>query len=105
VSAISNIFSNCTEAYDDGKGPIKVIAGTDESGKGLKVQIIDKGCGMDTETVQKAVQPFFSAKAAGRKRGMGLANAQRIIQINNGRLEITSEPGKGTCVTVYLPYK
>jgi len=105
VSAISNIFSNCTEAYDDGRGPIKVVAVADESGKGLKVQIIDKGCGMDAETVEKAVQPFFSAKPAGRKRGMGLANAQRIIQINNGRLEITSEAGEGTCVTVSLPYK
>ncbi len=105
VSAISNIFYNCIEAYEDSKGPIKVVAAGDKSGKGLKVQIIDKGCGMDAETVAKAVQPFFSAKAAGRKRGMGLANAQRIIQINKGRLEITSEAGEGTCVTVYLPCK
>jgi putative nucleotidyltransferase with HDIG domain len=105
VSAISNIFCNCIEAYEDSTGPIKVAAADDKFGKALKVQIIDKGCGMDAETVEKAVQPFFSAKPAGRKRGMGLANAQRIIQINKGRLEITSEPGKGTCVTVYLPYK
>jgi len=105
VSAISNIFSNCLEAYEDGSGPIRVVADVDKSGKGLKVQIIDEGCGMDAGTVEKAVQPFFSARAAGRKRGMGLANAKRIIQINNGSLEITSEPGKGTCVTLYLPYK
>jgi signal transduction histidine kinase len=65
--------------------------------------IKDQGCGMDTETLKKATQPFFSAKPAGRKRGMGLAYAARFIQINKGLLNITSEPGGGTTVTIYLP--
>jgi signal transduction histidine kinase len=71
----------------------------------LKLQIADSGCGMDEETLRKATQPFFSAKPAGRKRGMGLALAQRIIQSNGGSLDITSQPGKGTTATILLPYK
>ena len=60
---------------------------------------------MDEQTLSKATQPFFSDKPAGRKRGMGLAHAQRLIEINNGTLDIASQPGKGTTVTVTLPSK
>jgi putative nucleotidyltransferase with HDIG domain len=105
ASAIANIFSNALESYDEGTGPIKVDAANDESGDFVKLQITDSGCGMDAETVKKATQPFFSARPAGRKRGMGLAHAQRIIELNNGSIGITSRPGEGTTVTILLPCK
>ena len=60
---------------------------------------------MDGETLKKATQPFFSAKPAGRKRGMGLAYAARIVQLNRGTLTLASEPSKGTTATIYLPQK
>lgn len=103
VSAIASVFSNALESYTDKPGPIKVTATAGESGDTVKLQITDLGCGMDSETLKKATQPFFSSQPAGRKRGMGLAHAQRFIQLNNGSLNITSEPGKGTTVTVSLP--
>jgi signal transduction histidine kinase len=103
VSAIANVISNAAESYGEKTGPIKITAETAESGDSIKVQIIDAGCGMDPETVQKATQPFFSAKAAGRKRGMGLAYAARFIQLNKGTLNISSKPGSGTTVTIFLP--
>jgi len=105
ASAIANIFSNSLESYDEGTGPIKVDAVIDESGDFVKLQITDSGCGMDTETLKKATQPFFSASPAGRRRGMGLAHAQRIIELNNGSLGITSQLGEGTTVTILLPCK
>lgn len=71
----------------------------------VKLEIKDSGCGMDAETLKKATQPFFSAKPAGRNRGMGLAYAARFIQLNKGSLKIASEPGKGTAVTICLPRK
>ncbi len=105
VSAIANIFCNCLESYPEGFGPIKVTAISDESGDFVKVTISDFGCGMDAKTLQKATQPFFSARPAGRKRGMGLAHAGRLIQLNGGRLNITSQLGTGTTVTILLPCK
>jgi putative nucleotidyltransferase with HDIG domain len=104
VSAIANVLSNAIESYIGSLGPIKVTA-TAEGGNFVKLQINDLGCGMDAETLQKATQPLFSAKLAGRKRGMGLAHTARLIQLNKGSLEITSEPGKGTTVTIHLPCK
>jgi len=105
VSSIANVLSNAIESYTGTLGPIKVTATADESGNFVELQIGDLGCGMDTQTLEKATQPFFSAKPAGRKRGMGLAYAQRIIQLNKGRLRIISQPGSGTTVTIILPCK
>ncbi|MHC4559139.1 MAG: HDOD domain-containing protein [Planctomycetota bacterium] len=105
VSAIANVISNAVESYSDNLEPIKITADTDESGERVKLAITDTGCGMDAEMVEKAIQPFFSAKPAGRKRGMGLAYAARFIQLNQGKLNIASELGSGTTVTICLPRK
>ena len=105
VSALANVISNAIEAYITQSGPIEITAEAVESGQRVKLTVKDKGCGMDAETLKKATQPFFSAKTAGRKRGMGLAYAARFIQINKGTLTITSEPGIGTTVSIYLPCK
>jgi len=103
VSAIANIISNSLESYPNGHGPVNVSAAVDESADFVRVTVRDSGCGMDRETLQKATQPFFSGQQAGRKRGMGLAHAVRLIELNGGRLNIESEPGSGTTVTIYLP--
>ncbi len=104
ASAIANVICNSLESYADEIGPITITA--DAEGDTLvRLQISDEGCGMDTETLRKAIQPFFSARPAGRKRGMGLAHAARLIQLNNGTLDITSRPGSGTTVTITLPCK
>jgi signal transduction histidine kinase len=101
VSALANVVSNSLESYRDKIGPIKITA--DAAGSRVRLQVRDLGCGMDAETLRKATHPFFSAKPAGRKRGMGLAYTARTVQLNKGSLSIESEPGKGTTVTIYLP--
>lgn len=105
VSAIANVICNAAESYSGQIGPIRISAGTDESGATIKLVIQDQGCGMDAATLKKAIQPFFSAREAGRKRGMGLSYAARFIQLNKGTLNITSEPGVGTTATIHLPAK
>jgi len=101
-SAISNIICNGLESYEGGIGPIEIKAAGDTSGT-VNIEVVDKGRGMDEQTLAKATQPFFSARPAGRKRGMGLAHAKRLIEINHGTLELTSQLGKGTRVKVTLP--
>ncbi len=103
ASAIANIISNALESYPQGTGPVRIAADVDRRNDTVKIEISDTGCGMDAETIEKATQPFFSARPAGRKRGMGLAHALRLVQINNGSLAIASRPDHGTTVTVSLP--
>jgi putative nucleotidyltransferase with HDIG domain len=103
VSAVANIISNAVESYGDQAGPIEIAAKVSTTTDKIELSITDHGCGMDSRTLQKAIQPFFSARPAGRKRGMGLAYAARLIQLNKGSLNIQSELGAGTTVNIYLP--
>ena len=103
VSAIANIITNAVESYIQDVRPIQIAAGMDTTTDMVKLSIKDSGSGMDEQTLQKAIQPFFSARPAGRKRGMGLAYAARLINLNNGSLNIESEQEIGTTVDIYLP--
>ena len=58
---------------------------------------------MDAETLGKAMDPFFSAKKAGRNRGLGLSHSMRYIESNGGHLRLFSDAGKGTIARVILP--
>ena len=73
---------------------------TDASGQ--QVLVFRKAGDVD-DLGQDAFGPFFSARVAGRKRGMGLAHAQRLIQLNGGTIELASQPNRGTTVTIKLP--
>ncbi len=104
VSAIANIIANAVESYEEGSGPVKVSASAHNE-ETVEFKIADNGCGMDSVTLAKATHPFFSAKPAGRRRGMGLAHALRLIELNGGSLRIESAAGTGTTVAIYLPRK
>jgi len=103
VSALANVITNAVESYEDQTGPVEISACPDPSGRFIRLQVQDFGCGMDEPTLSKATHPFFSAKPAGRKRGMGLAYTLRFLQINGGSMTLASQPGQGTTVTLELP--
>jgi len=67
------------------------------------VRISDDGCGMDPYTLDHALDPFFSAKPAGRQVGMGLPRAQQWIAGHGGSLELQSTEGEGTTATFTIP--
>jgi signal transduction histidine kinase len=69
----------------------------------VELIITDTGVGMPSDALSRATDPFFSARPAGRGRGMGLAMARRLIEHNGGRLTIESAEGQGTAVRVQLP--
>lgn len=98
---LANILCNALQSYQEQSGPIEITAESEDNS--VKLCISDRGCGMDAQTLEKATYPFFSSKPAGRKRGMGLAHAARLIKLNGGDLKIQSKPGEGTTVTVTLP--
>jgi putative nucleotidyltransferase with HDIG domain len=105
ASAVANVICNSVQSYADSAGLVKITASADKGGGFVKLTIADLGCGMDAETLRKATYPLFSNQLAGRKRGMGLAHAARLVQLNGGELSITSQPGSGTTVTILLPCK
>jgi putative nucleotidyltransferase with HDIG domain len=103
TQSLSSILTNALQSYKGDNGPVWIDCADRPDEKRAVVMIRDAGCGMDAETLEKATQPFFSFRPAGRRRGMGLAHAQRLLSFNGGNLKLASEPGKGTTVTVTLP--
>jgi len=103
VQSMSSVLTNALQSYKGGNGPVWVDCSVSPDGKAVSVAMRDAGCGMNAETAAKATAPFFSSCAAGRRRGMGLAHAQRLLSLNGGDLKLVSEPDAGTIVTITLP--
>ena len=103
TEAIANIISNAAQSYPGGSGSVMISGDCPQPDSMISFQIIDNGSGMDTETLAKAAKPFFSGKDAGRRRGMGLASARRLLLLNKAAMEIKSQPASGTTVTIRLP--
>jgi len=76
-----------------------------ESDETVRIEVQDNGAGMSPEVAERAIDPFFSHRTAGRGRGLGLSRAYRLAGINGGQLWIDSQPKAGTTVTIELPSK
>jgi signal transduction histidine kinase len=69
----------------------------------VQLEVSDSGPGMDWETLSRAFQPFFSTRPFSEDRGMGLSVACGIVRQSGGTMKISSAPGCGTTVRVWLP--
>ncbi len=78
-------------------------AGPENRRRAVSLVVRDNGCGMDAETRARVFEPFFTTKQPGQGTGLGLATVQRIVTEAGGMIEIESEPGRGTSITVFFP--
>jgi nitrogen fixation/metabolism regulation signal transduction histidine kinase len=68
---------------------------------GLWLRVVDRGCGMDEDTMRKALLPFHSSKKAGA--GLGLSLCSEIVDAHRGRLHLARRPEGGMAISVWLP--
>jgi two-component system NtrC family sensor kinase len=69
----------------------------------IRLEISDNGTGIDPADMPHIFEPFFSAKQKASGIGLGLAIVHGIVQSHKGKIEIASEPGKGTTLSIILP--
>jgi signal transduction histidine kinase len=95
-----NLLKNAAESFDGRRGSVWVCARAEEDG--LLVEIRDDGPGIAPEVREHLFEPFFTTKE-GQGSGLGLSICQRIVEEHGGRLDLESEPGVGTRVTLHFP--
>jgi signal transduction histidine kinase len=93
-----NLLTNAREAMPGG-GKIDLRARPVPGG--LEITIADTGIGIPPELLARVQEPFFTTKERGS--GLGLAICRSVVWGMGGKLYLESEPGRGTCVRVFLP--
>jgi signal transduction histidine kinase len=69
----------------------------------VTVSLSDTGIGIRSEDLPHIFEPFFTTKKEGKGTGLGLAVVYGIVERHNGKIEVSSEPNKGTTFTITLP--
>jgi PAS domain S-box-containing protein len=96
---VMNLITNASDALGDSAGTITLRTGLD--GELVFLEVSDTGIGMDTGTLQRIFDPFFSTKFTGR--GLGLAAVMGIVESHHGHVRIRSAPGEGTTFRILFP--
>jgi len=112
------LATNACEAMGDSEGRIRVSVSTAKAEDIPDVHrfpvdwepstdlyacliVVDNGCGMDDQTINRIFDPFYADKFTGR--GLGLAVALGIVKSFGGCIAVKSDPGKGSAFRVFIP--
>jgi two-component system NtrC family sensor kinase len=102
--ALVALLVNAVEAMPDG-GTLSVRAGhaTADGAPAVRIEVSDTGVGIAPEILPHIYEPFFTTKEATSGVGLGLAVVYGIVEEHRGRIEVESEPNKGTTFRIVLP--
>lgn len=97
-----NMLVNAAHAIEE-RGTITLRSGA--QGEEVWVEFSDTGKGISPENLNRIFDPFFTTKPVGKGTGLGLSLSYSIVQKHHGRIEVSSEVGKGTTFRIWLPIK
>jgi PAS domain S-box-containing protein len=104
TQVLGNLIVNAYQAMPKGKGGEVTIRGrrsTLDNQPAVAISVSDSGVGIPPENMEKIFEPLFTTKPRGI--GLGLAVCKKLVEANNGRIEVQSESGQGSTFTIVLP--
>jgi signal transduction histidine kinase len=114
--ALLNVSVNARDAMPDEGGALtirgaraRIDGGEPHAPKDLRpghyvrVSVADNGAGMDDEVLARATEPFYTTKGVGKGTGLGLSMVHGLAAQTGGALQLSSQPGVGTCVDLWIP--
>jgi signal transduction histidine kinase len=97
-----NLLTNAIDASHEG-GTVTVRTRAEE--QGVRIEVVDNGCGIAAEHRDRIFDPFFTTKPVGQGTGLGLSISYGIIQDHGGTIDVDSTVGQGTCFTIHIPLR
>ena len=103
-NALLNLSVNARDAMDGhGSLTIRTVRDEREEAAALAVQVIDTGCGMSPEVLERVFDPFYTTKPAGQGTGLGMSQVFAFCRQSDGEVQVSSTEGEGTSVAMLLP--
>lgn len=100
AQAVRNLMKNAVEVMPE-KGSLYISTVMADNNSMVAISVEDTGPGIPKEALEKIFAPFFTTKSRGT--GLGLAVVKKVADRHNGRLEVASVVGHGTCFKIFLP--
>jgi signal transduction histidine kinase len=101
TAVLRNLVSNARDAM--GEGGTLTIRAIGDSDNFVRVDLVDEGHGMSVQTLEHAVEPFFTTKPVGAGSGLGLSVADGFMRQSGGVMTLSSTPQSGTTVSLRFP--
>ena len=99
LQILFNLIKNAAQAIKKENG--RIVVDVDKHGKdGISIKISDNGPGIPAKDIDKIFTPFYTTKEPGKGTGLGLALVNRLVERNNGKIEVNSQEGQGTVFTL-----
>ena len=95
-SAINNLLTNALQV-----GASQLLLSAHRQADEVVIRVVDNGPGMPRERLQRIFEPFYTTRSNGT--GLGLAVVQAVVQAHQGKVEVASVEGEGSCFTLRLP--
>ncbi len=100
---VINLIQNACQALPATNRALFVRAFLDSQRGGIVIQVSDEGIGIPHDSLSRIMDPFFTTKRTSGGTGLGLSVSMNIVKEHGGSIEVSSEEGNGTTMTVFLP--